>query len=290
MNIYTHSSESESEYTQVIMSADPPLKHIQQRLLVTFLQFVQRDLGPSALLKLCIATYKCLALSLRSRWQILCEKQWTWRVSSSLGLTKPRNNWEYGSITDANGLHQVQVSGELNHQCRYASFRCNRLRLCSPSFPSTNIACSLFPSGKEVHNDSNPRPPQMLLAPTSPQSSESLSQDRNMPTTLHISMPDDSVQPIYTEQPYLVSPPIADTRHLATSHPSHRLRGYPQPYRSDSTESIEQPGSRETSGSITDMASMFPHLSIDLRDEDGPDGLFAVALEKFQRYERRPRV
>ena len=112
-------------HPQVIMSAsDPSLKHIQQRL-VTFLQFVQRGLGSSALRKLCIAIFKCLALLLRflrSRWQILCEKQWTSMISSSLSLTKQKNNCEYGSITDANGLHQVQVSGRLNHRCLYAYF------------------------------------------------------------------------------------------------------------------------------------------------------------------------
>ena len=169
--------------------------------------------------------------------------------------------------------------------------------------PLDNIAYSLFPSSKELHNDSNPRPPQMLDAPTSSQSSESLSQDRNMPTTLHISMPGDSVQPIYTEQPYLVSSPIADTRHLATSHPSHHLRGYPQPYRPNSKESIEQLGSGEMSSSrdITDMVtvpSIDPNslscqetlVSSTTFAENGPDGVYAVAPGNFQRYEKRRRV
>ena len=146
----------------------------------------------------------------------------------------------------------------------------------------------------------------MLDAPTSSQNSESLSQDRNTSSTLHIPMPDDSVQPIYTEQRYLVSSPIADTRHPTTSHPSHHLRGYLQPYRSGSTQSIEQLGSREMSGSrdITDTVTVPLQSAIHLNTfsrqeslvpimlslENGPDGVYPVALENFQRYEARRRV
>ena len=93
---------------QVIMS----MKHIHQRL-ASFLRFIY--LSGITSRKLCTALFRRLVLSLRfllSRCRILCEKQ-SRRVSlSSLGLTKPRIDEEFGSTINVDG--QSQVSHGLN--------------------------------------------------------------------------------------------------------------------------------------------------------------------------------
>ena len=86
---------------QVIVS----MKHIHQRL-ASFLRFIQ--LSGITSRKLCTALFRRLVLSLRfllSRFQILCEKQSTRRVSFSslLGLKKPRIDEESGSAIIADG-------------------------------------------------------------------------------------------------------------------------------------------------------------------------------------------
>ena len=112
------------------------MKHIHQRL-ASFLRFIH--LRGITSRKLCTALFRRLVLSLRfllSRCQILCEKQLR-RVSlSSLGLTKPRIDEEFGSTINANG--QSQVSGGLNDHSVYAYFVAHYwILMCRSSFLST---------------------------------------------------------------------------------------------------------------------------------------------------------
>ncbi|KAF8799763.1 hypothetical protein BYT27DRAFT_7200997 [Phlegmacium glaucopus] len=212
---------------------------------------------------------------------------------SFLGPTRPEIDEE---PIDANGQSQEQASASQSTNDEHIVI------------PLDNVAHSLYPSSKELHDGSSSRLSQMLDVTVVPQIPGKLFLDQNTPTSRYISEPDNRClisHATTSPQGCTGSSPIADTRRLAKLH--RTMRGYPHPYRSNSRESIEQlgPGKMSSSHDLTPVAEPSclstdpPEIShketlisnATCEDLKAPalcsHSIFPVAPENFTRHEKR---